>query len=140
MSETKGPNVECGDYKEPPSRAKITVWCIVELILMAVIGLNCLYGFFEAFDMQFIQSIIFLVGNGFGIAGLGFVIFGLWKENGAFMKTGTFCFAIALIISIVIFIWRLFFDNSKLTGSSIVHLVLDCFLCYLFWVQSGGFQ
>ena len=130
--------MECGDYHEAPSRAKVTVWCIVELVLMAIIGLNCLYGFAEATRMQNLYSIIFLVGNGFGIAGLIFVILGIWKENGGFMKTGTFCFAIALIISIVIFVLNLL--NGDITGSSIVHFLLDCFLCYLFWVQSGGFK
>ena len=130
--------MECGDYHEPPSRAKVTIWCIVELVLMAIIGLNCLYGFAEAVKMEFFWNIIFLVGNGFGIAGLLFVIFGLWKENGAFMKTGIFCFAIALIISIVVFVWNLL--NGNITGASIVHFVLDCFLCYIFWVQSGGFK
>ena len=130
--------MECGDLHEPPSRSKVTIWCIVELVLMAIIGLNCLFGFFEAVNMEFFWNIIFLVGNGFGIAGLLFVIFGLWKENGGFMKTGIFCFAIALIISIVIFVWNLL--HGEITGSSIVHFVLDCFLCYIFWIQSGGFK
>ena len=130
--------MECGDLHEPPSRSKVTIWCIVELVLMAIIGLNCLFGFFEAVNMEFFWNIIFLVGNGFGIAGLLFVIFGLWKENGGFMKTGTFCFVIALIISIVVFVWNLI-NGSHITGSSIVHFVLDCFLCYIFWIQSGGF-
>ena len=113
-------------------------WCIVELVLMAIIGLNCLYGFAEATKMNSLLSIIFLVGNGFGIAGLIFVILGLWKENGGFMKTGTLCFAVALIISIVIFIFNIL--QGSITGSSIVHFILDCFLCYLFWIQSGGFK
>ena len=132
--------MECGDYHEAPSRAKVTIWCIVELVLMAIIGLNCLYGFAEAVKMDHLFTIIFLVGNGFGIAGLIFVILGIWKENGGFMKTGTFCFAIALIISIVIFVINLLDSNHKITGSLIVHFILDCFLCYLFWVQSGGFK
>ena len=130
--------MECGDIHEPPSRSKVTVWCIVELVLMAIIGINCIYGFAEAAKMDSLLAIIFLVGNGFGIAGLIFVILGIWKENGGFMKTGTLCFAIALIISIVIFVLNLL--HGDITGSSIVHFALDCFLCYIFWVQSGGFK
>ena len=130
--------MECGDIHEPPSRSKVTIWCIVELVLMAIIGINCIYGFAEAMKMEFLWAIIFLVGNGFGIAGLVFVILAIWKENGAFMKIGTLCFAIALIISIVIFILNLI--NGHVSGSSIIHFIIDCFLCYVFWIQSGGFK
>ena len=133
--------MECGDYHEAPSRAKVTIWCIVELVLMAIIGLNCLYGFAEAARLNnFFYCIILLVGNGFGIAGLIFVILGIWKENGGFMKTGTMCFVIALIINIVVFILNLLFGDHYITFSSIIHFILDCFLCYLFWIQSGGFK
>ena len=134
MSDTK---VECGNIEEPPSRSKVTVWCIVELVVMAIIGVNCIYGFAENAKLGSLWNILALVGNGFGIAGLIFVILSLWKENGGLMKTGTICFAIALIINIVIFVF--FLIDGNINFSSIAHFALDVFLCYVFWVQSGHF-
>ena len=130
--------MECGDIHEPPSRSKVTIWCIVELVIMAILGINCIYGFAENASLKSVWQIIGLIANGFGVAGLIFVILAIWQENGAFMKIGTLCFAVTLIISIVLFIVSLFSGN--VSGSSLVHFILNCFLCYVFWIQSGGFK
>ena len=130
--------MECGDIHEPPSRSRVTIWCIVELVIMAILGLNCIYGFAESAGAKGVWAIIGLVANGFGIAGLVFVILAIWQENGSYMKIGTLCFAVTLIISIVLFIYNLI--NGHTSGSSIIHFILNCFLCYVFWIQSGGFK
>ena len=127
--------MECGSIEQPPSRTQVTIWCIVELVVMAILGINCIYGFAENAGLHSIWDIIGLVANGFGIAGLIFVCLGLWQENGGFMKIGTLCFAVTLIISIVLFIISLF--DGHTSGSSIIHFILNCFLCYVFWIQSG---
>ncbi len=130
--------MECGDIHEPPSRSRVTIWCIVELVIMAFLGINCIYGFAESAGSSGVWAIIGLVANGFGIAGLIFVILAIWMENGSYMKIGTLCFAVTLIISIVLFIVNLI--NGHTSGSLIIHFILNCFLCYVFWIQSGGFK
>ena len=96
--------MECGDIHEPPSRTKMTIWCIVEFVIMIFLGINCIYGFAENASLKNFWNVIGLVANGFGIAGLLLVCYAMWAENGAFMKIGTLCFAVTLIFSIVLFI------------------------------------
>ena len=130
--------MECGDIHEPPSRSRVTIWCIVELVIMAILGINCIYGFAENAGLNSFWDVIGLIANGFGIAGLILVILAIWQENGSYMKIGTLCFAVTLIISIVLFIVSLL--HGHVSGSSIIHFILNCFLCYVFWIQSGGFK
>ena len=128
--------MECGDYHQPPSKSKITIWGIVELVLLVLLFINCIYGFAENSGLNSFWDFNGLVANGFAIAGIIFIIISICKENGSFMKLGVLCLAVTVIISFVIFIISLF---SKVNGSSIIHLILNCFLCYLFWIQSSGF-
>ena len=129
--------MECGNISDPPSRSKTTIWCIVELVIMGIVGINCIYGFFDCMALEGMLSLIGLIGNGFGVAGLIFVSLALWKENGAFMKIGILCYAVCLIMSIVIFVFTLF---SGVRGSSIIHFIFDLILCIIFWMQSGNLK
>ena len=128
--------MECGDYHQPPSIKKLTIWGIVELVLLGLLLINCIYGFVENSSLNSIWNFNGLVANGFEIAGIIFILISIWKEKGSFMKLGVLCLAVTVIISLVIFIISLF---SKVNGSSIIHLILNCFLCYLLWIQSAGF-
>ena len=103
---------------------------------MVLLLINCIYGFAENSGLNSFWDFNGLVANGFAIAGIIFIFISMWKENGSFMKLGVLCLAVTVIISLVIFIISLF---SKVNGSSIIHLILNCFLCYLFWIQSAGF-
>ena len=129
--------MECGNISDPPSRSKRTIWCIVELVIMGIVGLNCLFGFFDCARIGGFLSLLGIIGNGFGIAGLLFVCFALWKENGAFMKIGILCYAVCLIMGIVVFVFTLFHGVS---GSSIIHVIFDVILCIIFWMQSGNLK
>ena len=39
--------MERGDIHEPSSKSTVTIWCIVELVIMAILVINCIYGFAE---------------------------------------------------------------------------------------------
>ena len=72
--------MKCGNISDPPSRSKTTIWCIVELVIMGIVGINCIYGFFDCLALNGILSLIGVIGNGFGVAGLIFVSLALWKR------------------------------------------------------------
>ena len=83
-------------------------------------------------------SILLLVGSGFGVAGLIFVILSLVQKNGAHMKIGIICFLISCIIHTVLFILYLV-GGEKIYFANILQLLLDIFLYYLFYRQSNSF-
>ena len=136
--------VECGSMKDPPSIENITVWGIITFVIMAALGLASIYGVLNALQFWSIWSILDLVASGFGVAGLIFVILSLVKKNPLYMKFGIICFLVNCICCLVLFL--LYFINNdeekkaETITSWLLRLVLDVFLCYLFYLQSGSFE
>ena len=133
--------VECGSYSEPPNFQNLTVWGIVTLVIMAILGLDSIYGALWAIKFDdTLYSILILVGSGFGIAGLVLVILSLVQKNPHYMTVGIFCFLISCIIHAVYLVFCILngdFKNNS--ASAILHLALDIGLCILFFLQNKGF-
>ena len=118
--------VECGTASEPPNFSNLTVWGIVTLVIMAILGIDSIYGAMWAIDFQnTLYSILILVGSCFGIAGLVLVILSLVQKNPHYMTVGIFCFLNG--------------DFKNNSVSAILHLALDIGLCILFFLQNKGF-
>ena len=137
--------VECGSMDQPPSVQNITIWGIVTFVIMAVLGISSIYGVMEALNFGSFWSIIGLIGSGFGVAGLIFVILAIIQNNGVHMKIGIFCFLISCLINIVLFIIGLIGlmnadGKAHFHAGNLLTLLLDIFLCYLFYRQSSGFS
>ena len=134
--------VECGSIDQPPSIEQLTIWGIITFVIMLVVGLSSVGGVLEVLNSQItLWSFILLAGSGFGVAGLVLVIISLVKKNPLYMKMGIFCFLISCIINIVLIVLALLnVSDSHLYFSSILHIALDIFLCYLFYRQSSGFS
>ena len=133
--------VECGTASEPPNFSNLTVWGIVTLVIMAILGIDSIYGAMWAIDFQnTLYSILILVGSCFGIAGLVLVILSLVQKNPHYMTVGIFCFLISCIIHAVYLVFCILngdFKNNSV--SAILHLALDIGLCILFFLQNKGF-
>ena len=134
--------VECGSMDQPPSIQNLTIWGIVTFVIMAVLGISSIYGVMEALNFPSFWSIIGLIGSGFGVAGLIFVVLSIFQNNGVYMKIGCFCFLVSCIISLVLFILGLIglMGEHKFHAGNLITLLLDIFLCYLFFLQSKGFS
>ena len=133
--------VEWGSYTEPPNFQNLTVWGIVTLVIMAILGLDSIYG--ASWAIKFddtLYSILILVGSGFGIAGLVLVILSLVLKISHYMTVGIFCFLISCIVSTIYLVFCILrgdFENQS--ASAILHLILDICLCILFFLQNKGF-
>ena len=131
--------IECGNIDTPPSRSNITVWGLVEFIVMCIIGIFCLIDFFNVFYTQItVRSIIAIVGDAFGIAGLVFIILGLWLSNSSHFRTGILCFLVSIIITLVTIVWGLI-SGASISFQTILVVAFDVFLAYVLWRQSAQF-
>ena len=132
--------MECGSMDQPPSFQHLTVWGLITFIIMLVLGVGSIYGVIDGckFD-PFVYCLLLLIGSGFGVAGLIFVILSIIQHNGAYMKLGVLCFLISCIINTVMFILMLI-GGHGVSVPSILQVALDIFLCYLFYRQSNGFS
>ena len=132
---------ECGSMKDPPSIENVTVWGIITFIIMAVLGIASIYGVINAIQFWSLWSILDLVASGFGVAGLIFVILSIYQKNANYMRLGILCFFINCVCCVVLFIFYMIRSGEKKAEtitSWILRLILDIFLCYLFFLQSGG--
>ena len=131
--------VECGTINEPPSFSHITVWGIITMIIMAVVGIESIYGAIDAINFKdSLLSLLLLIGSGFGVAGLIFAGLALWKSSPPLMKTSGTCFLISCLVSIAFLIFSII--KNGFYGQVILQIILDVFLCYLFFVQSNSFS
>ena len=133
--------VECGSISEPPSFQNLTIWGIVTLVIMVILGIDSIYGASWALHFDhFIYSTLILVGSCFGIAGLVLVLLSLFQRIPQYMTFGIFCFLISCIVHAVYLVFCIANgDFNKDSSSAIIHLCLDIFLCILFYLQNKGF-
>ena len=129
--------VECGTMDQPPDINNITIWGIIIFIIMGILGLMSIGGVIESVNNFNFFAIIALIGSGFGVAGLIFVILALYQKNPAHMKTGTLCFLISCIFHTVLLVIAIC-AGEHLYITSILQLCLNIFLCYLFYRQSNS--
>ena len=131
--------VECGSIDQPPSFKNITIWGIVTLVIMVLLGVDSTIGFINGIkNNDGFYYFFLLIGSAFGIIGLILAVISIIARTGGFMWIGLFCFLISCIIHIVLLILNLIGDVDVNLGS-IFQIVIDIFLCYLFYRQSGGF-
>ena len=130
--------VECGSIDTPPSRSNMTIWGIVELVVMCIIGLSCAGNVIDILNYGTIGTwaIISLIGSGFGVAGLVFVILGLVYNNANYLRIGMICFFISIIIALVCLVFSILY-SEKIYFSTLVTACFKVFLAYVLWRQSG---
>ena len=131
--------LECGSMNQPPSFSNITIWGIITLVIMLIVGIYSILGFIDALKFgNFLFSIVLLIGNGFGVAGLIFAILAIVQRNGNFMKIAALCFLVSCIVNIVVLVFSIV--KFGFYYQALLEILLDVFLCYLFWVQSSGYS
>ena len=133
--------VECGAYNEPPNFQNLTVWGIVTLVIMLILGIDSIIGVTWALGFSdLLYSILILVGSGLGVAGLVLVILSIVQKNPSYMTFGIFCFLVSCIVHTVYLVFCIIRgDFSNNSTSAVAHLILDIVLCFLFFSQNKGF-
>ena len=131
--------VECGSFREPPNFQNLTIWGIITLVIMLILGIDSICGAIWSLGFHdSLYSLLVLIGSCFGIAGLVLVVLSLIQKNPQYMTYGIFCFLISCIIHTVYFIICLI-RGHHLNASSVLNLILDILLCALFYFQNKGF-
>ena len=137
----------CGDLDRPPSRQNMSLFAIIELVIMGVVGILCLIGlvdFIKALNKSSgswdVITILRLIEYVLIVAGLVLIIIGLFCSISQYqIRTGIMCFAVGGILSIVITV--LYITNSRTDENNffynICYIILMIFLVWILWRQSG---
>ena len=134
----------CGDLDRPPSRQNMSLIAIIELVVMLCVGIICGLDLVDLFDINRweLWEIIRAVRDALCVVGLVLVIIGLFFSISQYqIRSGTLCFCIGAILSVVIMVFMLLDKNTYYSNKSkaycIFYIVLNIFLAWILWRQSG---
>ncbi len=128
------------DLEVPPSRANMGVFQIIELAVMLIVGILSIYDLFNYLQYKFtLWSVLVIVMDACIIAGLVFIIIGLFCSGSNKIKTGIILFFVGAVIAIAMIIQNLITD-SKLDVwlLDLVKGAILVFLAIILWKQSGN--
>ena len=138
----------CGDITSPPTRGNMSIFAIIELVIMGVVGIICLvnlvnmvrdltdsnskHSFNEITILQIIEFTLI-------VAGLCFILIGLFCSISSYhIRTGILCFCIGTIVAVVLTILIIYRGLEKDDlFFNICYIIFLIFLAYILWLQSG---
>ena len=133
----------CGNLDSPPSRHNMSLFAIIELVIMGVIGVLCLielvnvlqYGNPKTWGIiQYLKIVV----DALIVIGLVLILIGLFCSPSQYqIRSGILCFCIGTILSIVITVLIIMNDQAKdQMFYNICYIILLVFLAWILWRQS----
>ena len=134
---------ECGDIYRPPSRGNMSLFAIIELVVMGVVGLVCfvdLYRMLTTRDGGHLEvwEILRIVEYTLIVIGLIFIVVGLFcSPSQRQIYTGIVLFFIGTILAIIITVYLIKEDQIEDSlGYNIFYIIILTCLAYILWKQS----
>ena len=128
------------DLEVPPSRANMGVFQIIELAVMLIVGILSIYDLFNYLQYKFtLWSALVIVMDACIIAGLVFIIIGLFCSGSNKIKTGIILFFVGAVIAIAMIIQNLITDSKlEVWLLDLIKGAILVFLAIILWKQSGN--
>ena len=134
----------CGDLDRPPSRQNMSLIAIIELVVMLCVGIVCGLDLVDLFDVNRweLWEILRAVRDALCVVGLVLIIIGLFFSISQYqIRSGTLCFCIGAILSVVIMVFMLLYKENRSSNQGVAYcifyIVLNIFLAWILWRQSG---
>ena len=132
----------CGDLERPPSRSNMSIFAIIELVVMAVCGILALQQLIDIFndkttDLGNAWTLVTVIIDIVIVVGLVLVIIGLFFSTSSnSIRSGILCFLFGAIASVVLIVYKIV-KGDRLTFQNLCFIILLIFLSYILWRQSG---
>ena len=128
------------DLEVPPSRANMGVFQVIELAVMLIVGILSIYDLFNYLQYKFtLWSVLVIVMDACIIAGLVFIIIGLFCSGSNKIKTGIILFFVGAVIAIAMIIQNLITDSKlEVWLLDLIKGAILVFLAIILWKQSGN--
>ena len=125
----------CAELDKPPSKANMGIVQIIELVIMGVVAILCLFDLFNMLDHgSGAWAIIAIIVDCLIIVGLVFIIVGLFcGTTTQKIRIGIYCFFAGTIIDIVCIVFFLI-DAPGSVDVWLVNLIKAVILVFLAWV------
>ena len=133
----------CGDIYAPPTRGNMSLFAILELVIMAVVAVLCIIELVRYLgDGQKFDFIKFLVlfDDILVVLALGYIVYGLFCGiTAGKIKIGIILFVVATILAMVIIVLQII--KRKVVGDKIwykiAEFIIFLFLAWILWKQAA---
>ena len=129
----------CGDIYNPPSRSNVSIFAIIEIVIMGVVAILSLIELVDYINGDkdcsgMIKTLVFVDDIAIVIAGV-YVIIGLFFLGGSKTRIGILCFIFAGILSMVILVLQINEGVGDELLYSIFKFIIYLFLTFILWKQ-----
>lgn len=124
------------ELERPPSKNNLTVVNIVQLIIMAFIGIEAGNGLFKIFKIGnfSVIDLIKIVVDGLVLVGVLLSAYGLFTDKSDSMKTGFTLFFFGMLFLLVLYV--LDWIRGGFGVGSLLEFLLDAFITYVIYIQT----
>ena len=124
------------EYLEiPPKKNNFSIWDIIELIIMSIIGLMAgkeLYDIFKLGTFSFIDLLKIFI-DGLIFIGIIITIYGFFREENKYLKGGFLLFLIGLLGVLFLFILDIFKGGFRI--GYFIEFLLYLLFAYIIYIQ-----
>ena len=124
------------DFERPPTKNNLSILNIIQLVIMAFIGIEAGNGLFKIFKFGHfsIIDLIKIVVDGLVLVGVLVSAYGLFADKSDSMKTGFGLFFLGMLGYLVLYI--LDWIRGGFGVGSLLDFLLDAFITYVIYIQT----
>ena len=131
----------CGDIYQPPTRSNLSLFNIIELVIMLVVGILCaieLVDILQNIKTIQVYGVLTLIDDILVVVALIYIVVGLFCGLSNYqIKWGIFLFACAGILAMVIIVLEINGSSGKNVWIKILQFILYLFLTWILWNQAA---
>ena len=131
----------CGDMYQPPTRSNLSLFNIIELVIMLVVGILCaieLVDILQNIKTIQVYGVLTLIDDILVVVALIYIVVGLFCGLSNYqIKWGIFLFACAGILAMVIIVLEINGSSGKNVWIKILQFILYLFLTWILWNQAA---
>ena len=131
----------CGDIYQPPSRSNMSIFAIIELVIMCVVAILCLTELFrflgDGKDFNTMKFLI-LIDDILVVLALGYIVYGfICGFTSQKIRIGIYLFGFAAILAMVIIVLEINEGVGNKMLYKISQFVIYMFLAWILWQQAS---
>ena len=122
------------EFQRPPTRSNLSIWNIIQIIIMLIIGILKVSEFYSSFKGNMLFTVfIRIIVDGLIILGIIIFAYGLLAEQSKFLKLGLLLFLCGSFILIFFSFFEIFKEKSLI--KSIFEIIIYGFISWVIFTQ-----
>ena len=129
----------CGDIYQPPSRTNMSLFSIIQIVVMIVISILCLYELVDIINSQKFTTTrtLALIDDIVIVAGICYLLYGLFfAASSRNIRIGILLFVVGAVLAMVIIVFEIN-QGTREIWLKIFQFVVLLFLSFILWQQAA---